>query len=167
MMFRIRASINVKPGPSQIDISFRTRCRSIVDYQTRLVFEWNDGIDVINGSGSIGPGVTPIPRNVHDHSIFCPRRSRDTNAVERQMNVIGNAVGTERNHIVTLNQILWIRCRNCLPRLAAIEGDVVITSGAWLRWKSRLERRGDYVVRVLWIDRNRDFTRINRRRLSD
>src|SRR6185295_719992 len=149
-MLRIRAAINVKPGPRKIDSTLRTRCRSIVDYQSGFVFERNHGVDVIDGGSSIGPGVTAVLRHVHDHSILCTRRSRDANAVERQMNVVGDAVVAERHHIVALNQITRIGRRNCLPRLAAIEGDVVITSGAWFRWKSGLKGYGDHVVRILW-----------------
>ena len=145
----------------------RARRGRVVDHYPGFVLERNHSVDVIDGGGAAGPGVTAVLRHVHDHSILRANGPRESNAVERQVNVIGNAIVTEDDNVVALHKVGWIRCGHSLPRLATVKRDVVITSGAWFGWTSCLKRSRDHVVRVLWIDGNRDFGRVGSVWFSD
>src|SRR5262249_40831725 len=84
-----------------------------------------------------------------------------------QVNVIRDAIVAEGNHVVALRQILWIGRRHGLPCFAAVDGDVVITAGAWFWRSSGLKRSSNDVVRILRIDRDRDFSRVDWIRVGD
>src|SRR5690242_10861201 len=83
------------------------------------------------------------------------------------MGVVRDAVLTENDDVIALDQVLGIGSRDCGPGLTAVEGDVMITAGAWLRRPAGLKRSRDHVVRVGGIDRDRYFSGIDRVRRTD
>ena len=122
---------------------------------------------MIDRGCAVGPRVTAVLRDVHDHSVLGAHWPRETNPVKRQVSVIRDTVVTKSEHVVALHKVSWIGRGHSFPRLAAVERDVVITAGAWLGWMAGLERRGDHVVGISRIDRDRDFSRIDGVGFSD
>src|SRR6185369_15563122 len=98
-MLWIGAAVNVESGPPEIHVALEARSRRIVDNQSRFVFERNYCVDVIYCSSAVRPRVTTVPGDVHDHSILGANWPGETNAVEREVSVIRNAVVAECEHV--------------------------------------------------------------------
>src|SRR2546428_5592599 len=77
------------------------------------------------------------------------------------MNMISDRVAAEINCVVALRQTLRIFHRNSLPGFAAIHRDVVVACITWPGRTSSLKGSGDDVVRILGVDRDRNFSRID------
>src|SRR2546426_9921688 len=77
------------------------------------------------------------------------------------MNVRYNAVAAEINCVVALRQTLRIFDWNSLPGFAAIHRDVVVACITWPGRTSGLKGSGDDVVRILGVDRDRNFSGID------
>ena len=90
-----------------------------------------------------------------------------SNAVEREMSVIRDAVTAEYDDVVALDQLTRIWCRHSLPRFAAVKRHVVTASCARPGRMSDLKRSGDHVVGVLRVDRDRNFGGIDGCRIGD
>src|SRR5436853_5983687 len=78
------------------------------------------------------------------------------------MNMICRSVAAEINCVVALRQTFRIFDRNSLPGFAAIHRDVVITCITWPWRTSSLKGSSHNVVRILGIDRDGNFSGIDR-----
>src|SRR2546425_10592861 len=78
------------------------------------------------------------------------------------MNMICRCVAAEINCVVALRQTLRFFDWNSLPGFAAIHRDVVVACITWSGRTSSLKGSGDDVVRILGVDRDRNFSRIDR-----
>src|SRR2546423_9155498 len=96
-------------------------------------------------------------RRFGQHATYRARRTGDANAHERKMNVISSAVIAEIDYVIALGETRWICHGNRLPGVAAVHRSIVITSITRAWRPPHRERCGHNVVRILWVDGDRNF----------